>query len=274
MMQQLPDRISTPARTIGGAADVLRFEAVRFGYGRTPVVDGVSLAIGRGEIVGLLGPNGAGKTTLLRLAAGVLAAASGRVSLFGREIASLPRRERARQVAVVPQEARTAFDFTVREIVLMGRAPHLGVFGLEREEDLRAADAAMRAAEVERFADARLRELSGGEKQRVLIARALAQEAPLLLLDEPTAFLDLKHRLAIYRLAARLREERGLTVVAVSHDVNLASRFCERLVLLHEGRIAADGTPEEVITAARVAEIYGAAVSVLRHPESGTPIVV
>jgi len=271
MMHPASDRISTPA---GAAADALRFEAVRFGYGRTAVVDGVSLAIGRGEIVGLLGPNGAGKTTFLRLAAGVLAAASGRVSLFGREIASLPRRERARQVAVVPQEARTAFDFTVREIVLMGRAPHLGVFGLEREEDLRAADAAMRAAEVERFADARLRELSGGEKQRVLIARALAQEAPLLLLDEPTAFLDLKHRLAIYRLAARLREERGLTVVAVSHDVNLASRFCERLVLLHEGRVAADGTPEEVITAARVAEIYGAAVSVLRHPESGTPIVV
>jgi iron complex transport system ATP-binding protein len=265
-----PAEAATPG---AGGVPALRFDAVRFGYGARPVLDGIDLTVGAGEMVGLLGPNGAGKTTLLRLATGILHPASGEVRLFGREISSVPRRERARLAAVVPQEARATFDFTVREMVLMGRAPHLGLLGIEHAADLDAAEAALRATGLVELADARLREMSGGEKQRVLLARALAQEAPLLLLDEPTAFLDLRHRLEVYRLAARLRSERGLTIVAVSHDVNLAARFCPRLVLLHAGRIAADGPPEAVVTRETIRRTYGAEVTVLRHPSSGTPLI-
>jgi len=257
-----------------GAGAALRVEALRFAFEGPPVIDGVDLSVAPGELVGILGPNGAGKTTLLRLMTGALVPDSGRVELFGRDLPGIPRRERARRVAVVPQEARVVFDFTVQEIVLMGRAPHLGLLGIEREEDLAAAHEAMQFTDTEQFAEKRLAELSGGEKQRVLIARALAQQAALLLLDEPTAFLDIRHRLAIYRLTERLRAERGLTVVAVSHDINLAARFCPRLVLLHGGRVAADGRAEEVITRESMQRVYEADVRVLPDPETRRPMIL
>ena len=181
--------------------DALRLEAVRFSYGGPDVLDGIDLTVGKGELVGILGPNGAGKTTLVGLAPGALTPDLGSVRLFGDELTDISRRDRARRVSVVPQESRMVFDFTVREIVLMGRAPHLGLLGIERQEDLAAAEEAMSLTETDQLADQRMAELSGGEKQRALIARALAQEAPLLLLDEPTAFLDIKHRVQMYRLA-------------------------------------------------------------------------
>ncbi len=256
----------------GGEA--LRVEDLRFAYESKPVLDGLSLTVQRGELVGIIGPNGSGKTTLLRLVAGSLEPAAGSITLFGRDRTQLSRRERALKISVVPQESRAVFDFTVREIVLMGRAPHLGLLGIEGQMDRAAAEEALRATDTLEFADCRLTELSGGEKQRVLLARALAQEAPLMLLDEPTAFLDIRHRLALYHLVEKLRAERGLTVVAVSHDINLAARFCPRLVLLHQGKVAADGGASEVVTEENLRAVYRAEVRILEDPASGTPVIV
>jgi iron complex transport system ATP-binding protein len=258
----------------GHSRDALKVEALRFAYDGPQVLDGLDLKVERGELVGIIGPNGSGKTTLLRLISGTLEPASGVIRLFGQALDHLTRRERACTVSVVPQEARVVFDFTVREIVLMGRAPHLGLLGIEGKGDRQIAEEALEATDAAHLADARLAELSGGEKQRVLLARALAQEAPLMLLDEPTAYLDIRHRLELYYLVQRLRDERGLTVVVVSHDMHLAARFCPRLVMLHHGKVAADGTPQVVVTRENLRRVYQADVQILEDPTSGTPLVV
>lgn len=257
---------------MSGAA--LAMERVDFSYGRAPIVAGLDLTIATGTITGILGPNGSGKTTIVRLASAALRPASGRISVFGTELASLPSRERARRVAVVPQETYPVFDFTVEEIVRMGRAPHLGLFGLEGPRDRTIARDAMERCEVTEVATRSFRALSGGERQRVMLARALAQEARLLLLDEPTAFLDLKHRLAVYALLGRLHVEHGLTVVVVSHDINLAARYCDRLVLLRRGSIAADGTPAEVLRPDPIRAVYEVEVEIRTDPSSGRPFVI
>ena len=252
----------------------LEVEALRFAYDGPFVLDGLDLHVERGELVGIIGPNGCGKTTLLRLISGTLEPAAGAIHLFGQRLDDLPRRRRACMVSVVPQEARVVFDFTVREIVLMGRSPHLGLLGIESEDDRHIAEESLRATDTAYLGDARLAELSGGEKQRVLVARALAQQAPLMLLDEPTAYLDIRHRLDLYRLVERLRAERSLTVVVVSHDIHLAARFCPRLVMLHRGRVAADGPPAQVITRENLRRVYEADVRILEDPVSGAPLVV
>ena len=252
----------------------LAMERVAFSYGRAPILAGLDLTIEAGTMVGILGPNGSGKTTLVRLASAALRPSSGRIAIFGRELASLASRERAQQVAVVPQESHPVFDFTVEEIVRMGRAPHLGLFGLERPADRKIARTAMERCEVAHVAARSFLALSGGERQRVMLARALAQEARLLLLDEPTAFLDLKHRLAAYALLLRLHAENGLTVVIVSHDINLAARHCDRLVLLRCGAIAADGTPGEVLRPGPIRSVYEVDVEIRTDPSSGRPFVI
>ena len=257
--------MSTPA---------LAMERLSFAYGRTPILAGLDLTVATGTITGILGPNGSGKTTLVRLASAALRPTAGRISLFGNDLASLPTRERARRVAVVPQETHPVFEFTVEEIVGMGRAPHLGLLGLEGPQDRRIAREAMERCEVIQLAARSFRALSGGERQRVMLARALAQEARLLLLDEPTAFLDLKHRLAVYALLGRLHRENGLTVVIVSHDINLAARHCDRLVLLRRGAIAADGTPAEVLRPDPIRSVYEVEVEVRADPSSGRPFVI
>jgi iron complex transport system ATP-binding protein len=190
------------------------------------------------------------------------------------DLATITARERARKIAVVPQETRILFDFTVREMVLMGRGPHLGLFGIEGPRDREIARAAMETTRIDRLADRPFRTLSGGERQRVLIARALTQEPRLLLLDEPTAFLDLEHQLAVYDLLTHLNRESGLTLVLASHDVNLAARHCNRLVLLHEGRVFADGSPAEVLRAENFRAVYGVEVDLRPDPASGIPYVV
>jgi iron complex transport system ATP-binding protein len=252
----------------------LALEGVSFAYGRAPVLVDLDLSVEAGTITGILGPNGSGKTTLVRLASAALRPSAGHIAIFGTDIASLPSRERARLVAVVPQETYPVFDFTVEEIVRMGRAPHLGLFGLETPRDRTIAREAMERCEVTHVATRSFRALSGGERQRVMLARALAQEARLLLLDEPTAFLDLKHRLAVYALLGRLHRENGLTVVVVSHDINLAARHCDRLVLLRCGSIAADGTPAEVLRPEPIRSVYEVEVEVRNDPSSGRPFVI
>ncbi|HVQ34615.1 MAG TPA: ABC transporter ATP-binding protein [Candidatus Bathyarchaeia archaeon] len=256
------------------SAPALGFSGVTFGYGRTPVLSGLDLTIDRGEIVGLLGPNGAGKTTCVRLASGAVAAVSGRVDLFGDDVATLGARERARRVAVVPQETHPVFEFTVSEIVRMGRAPHLGFLGLEGPKDRELAHGAMRRCAIDHLADRSFRALSGGEHQRVLLARALTQGTPLLLLDEPTAFLDIKHRLVAYDVLVRLRDDAGPAIVIVSHDVNLAARYCDRLVLMRAGAIVASGAPEDVLTRAAIGEAYDVNVQIGADPATGRPFVI
>ena len=252
----------------------LDFRGVAFAYRRATVFDGLDLAIETATITGILGPNGSGKTTLVRLGSGALSPSSGSVTLFGNDLSELPSRRRAQQVAVVPQETYPVFDFSVEETVRMGRAPHLGFLGIERPSDLKIAREAMERCEVAGLASRSFRALSGGERQRVMLARALAQEAPLLLLDEPTAFLDLKHRLSIYARLSQLHREHGLTVVVVSHDINLAARYCDRLVLLRGGAIAADGAPEDVLRPDSIRSVYEVEVEIRTDPSSGRPFVI
>jgi iron complex transport system ATP-binding protein len=253
---------------------LLAARAVRFGYGDVPVLADVTLGLARGELVGLIGPNGCGKTTLVRLLSGVRAPDAGTVLLDGRPLAAFRARERARRLAVVPQDPSVGFGFTALEVVLMGRAPHLGPFGLPGPRDVAVAREAMALLDVAGVAARPLDELSGGERQRVLLARALAQAPDVLLLDEPTTHLDLRHQTGIYDVVHELRRTRGLAVLSVLHDLNLAAAYCDRLVLLAGGRVAADGPPAAVLTPALLESAYGTAVHVAVNALTGGPLVL
>jgi len=244
---------------------------VRFDYRGTPVFAGVDLILGSAGMTALIGPNGSGKTTLLKLLSGALRPQRGEVLLDGRPMAALPPRARARLVAVVPQETGMTFDFTVMETVLMGRTAYLGRFGVEGPDDLAAARRALERTGTLRFAGRLLSHLSGGERQLVLIARALAQTPRVLLLDEPTAFLDIRHRLEIYTLLSSLNRDEGLTVVTTSHDINLAARYCPRIVLLKQGTILADGPPAAVFRPEVLSEVYRTPLKVSFDGPSGIP---
>ncbi|HEY1269555.1 MAG TPA: ABC transporter ATP-binding protein [Candidatus Binatia bacterium] len=248
----------------------IEVEKLFFAYGRRRVLDGVSLAIQKGEMIGVLGPNGSGKTTLLKIFSGVLAAGGG-VRIAGRPVEAYSRGELSRMIAVVPQESEIHFPFTAAEIVLMARASHHGRLALENAADLEAARRSMAATDTAALADRWVHELSGGEKQRVMIARALAQEADILLMDEPAAFLDLKHQLGVFDLMRRLNRERGLTIVAALHDLNLSALFFPRLLLLENGKIHRDGAPEEVLTEDTIRQVYGVEVRVERRAPERRP---
>jgi cobalamin transport system ATP-binding protein len=248
----------------------IRIHDLSFAYKDKPVLDGISLSIDKGEMIGLIGPNGSGKTTLLKIFSAVLTA-SGEVQLNGRNIRTYGRRELSRLFAMVPQESQILFPYTVAEIVLMGRASYHSPLALEGKRDLEVARASVELTDCLSFADRYLHELSGGEKQRVIIARALAQEPEILLLDEPSAFLDLRHQVQVFELMRRLNRERGLTIVAALHDLNLAALFFPRLVMLSEGKIYRDGSPKEVLTEETIEEIYGIKVRVERDASSERP---
>jgi len=238
------------------------------------VLDEVSLSVERGLIVGLLGPNGSGKTTLLRMMAGLLVPDEGAVTLDGRAVGSLGRRELARRVALVPQETLAAFDHSALEIVLMGRYPHLGPFALDGADDVALAREAMAATGTSHLAARVFGTLSGGEKQRVVIASALAQAADLLLLDEPTASLDLGFQLEMAALLKRLNRERGTTQVLSTHDLNLAAALCDRIVLLKQGHVIANGPTAATLTAEHVAAVYGVQADIHFHARAGHLTVV
>jgi iron complex transport system ATP-binding protein len=257
---------------------MLAAEGVSFAYraGAPRVVDSVSLAIAPGAMVGVLGPNGSGKTTLLKLLSGTLMPSAGGVRFDGRPLGDWQRRELARRIALVPQETHAPFDFTVLDIVLMGRFPHLGTFTLEGPADLAIARQALAATGTTAFEDRPFATLSGGEKQRVVIAGALAQSPELLLLDEPTASLDLGHQLDVQLLLTRLNRDHGVTMVLSTHDLNLAAALCRELILLRDGRVLAQGPTEDVLTPEIVRALYGVEADIRRHPAAGhltiTPI--
>jgi iron complex transport system ATP-binding protein len=248
----------------------IRTENLAFAYKDRPVLDGVSLSIERGEMVGILGPNGSGKTTLLKIFSAVLRG-RGEVKINNRSIESYGKRELSRLFAMVPQESQILFPYTVAEIVLMGRASYHSPLALEGKKDLEVARASMELTDSLSFSDRYLHELSGGEKQRVIIARALAQEPQILLLDEPSAFLDLKHQVQVFELMRRLNREHGLTIIAALHDLNLAALFFPRLVMLRDGKIYRDGTPRDVLTEDTIEEVYGIHVRIQLDPSGGRP---
>ncbi|MFQ5838631.1 MAG: ABC transporter ATP-binding protein [Thermoplasmata archaeon] len=225
-------------------------------YDGVTALENVSLRVGPGEAMGVLGPNGSGKTTLLRALSGVLSPQRGTVLLDERSLLDLPNRQRAKLMGVVPQKSRVDFEFTAFEVVLMGRSPHLDRFAVETETDFRAVREAMEATGTWELEARPFGQLSGGEQQRVIVARALVQGPRILLLDEPTAHLDLRYQYEIMELITRLRKERQLLVVAVFHDLNMAARYCDKAVLLRRGRIYAAGTLEEVLTVENLAAVY------------------
>ncbi|HEX7486423.1 MAG TPA: ABC transporter ATP-binding protein [Vicinamibacterales bacterium] len=254
---------------------MLRAADVSFAYGPGQAgLHGVSIDVPRGGLVGILGPNGSGKTTLLRVLGGMLPAASGRVTIDGRDLARMPRRELARQIAVVPQETRLSFEYSALEVVLMGRYPHLGAFELESPEDVAIAREALAATGTLALEDRLFPTLSGGEKQRVIIASALAQSAGLMLLDEPTAALDPGYQIEIAALLRRVNADRGVTMAVATHDLNLAAGLCRHLVLLREGRVLAAGPTGEVLTRESVRALYDVEADVHFHEGVGHLMVV
>jgi len=235
------------------------------------LLDDIDLEVADGEWVSIVGPNGAGKTTLLRTVAGVMAA-TGAVELSGRHVGALSVRERSRIVAFVPQDPVVPPGMAVLDYVLLGRTPHIPFFGVERPGDLAAAGEVLEQLELTRFAWRPLETLSGGERQRAVLARALAQDAPVLLLDEPTTALDVGHQQEVLDLVDDLRASRGLTVVSTMHDLTVAGQYADRLVMLDRGRIVAAGAADEVLTEENVARHYGARVRIF-HDAGGLVVV-
>ena len=253
---------------------MLRVRGVRVAYEQRQVLLGVDLEVAAGEIVGLVGPNGCGKTTLLKAISRVLPLQAGEVVLGETDVTRLSARDLARQVAVVPQGAAPPPGFSAMDVAVMGRTPHLGFLAQESAADYDLAAAALGMVGAAGLRDRRVDELSGGERQKVVIARALAQEAPLLLLDEPTANLDIGQQVAVTSLLRQLVVAKGFAVLAAIHDLTLASLYCDRLALMAEGRIVASGPPAEVLTRENVGRVYGVDAVVLRRPPLTAPIVL
>ncbi|HML45243.1 MAG TPA: ABC transporter ATP-binding protein [Clostridia bacterium] len=247
----------------------LQTQELGMALGGKQIIEGVEVDVGRKEFVGLIGPNGSGKSTLLKCVYRVLQPSCGAVLLDGQELRRLRVRESAKRVAVVSQHNYYNFDFAVREVVLMGRAPHKRAMERDTAEDFHIVEEALRTVEMEDFADRAFSTLSGGEQQRVILARALAQQTPCLLLDEPTNHLDLKYQLQLMDIVKGLR----VTVLSAIHDLNIAAMYCDRLYVLKEGRILASGTPEEILTEALIWEVYEVRVEVLRAKGGGIHIL-
>ncbi len=250
---------------------IISAQDVNFSYGENTVIRGVSFSVDKSEITAIIGPNGSGKTTLLKLINGSLLPDKGEVGVAGKNTARYTRKEVAKRVAIVPQETSLVFPYYVEEIVLMGRFPHLGHYRFENKNDYNIVHEAMERTDTLSFASRRFNELSAGERQRVLIARALAQEPEVLLLDESTAFLDLKHQLRFLKLLRKLKIEKQLTIIFVTHDINLAAQHADKIILLYNGKIYAIGNPAEVISARNIKEVYEVDVLVDAGLQNGSP---
>ncbi len=242
-------------------------------YGDRVAVNDVSLEIDSGEMVAVIGPNGSGKSTLLRGIAGLIKPSSGEVLLDGTNIRDLAARDVARRLAILPQTLDAGLDLTVEELISRGRYPYLGMFRRATAADEEVVEWAIEATAVAELCDRTLDSLSGGERQRAWIALALAQEPELLLLDEPTTFLDIAHQVEVLTLLVRLNRERGITIVMAMHDLPQSAHYADRLIALRDGRVILDGPPATVITAEHVEKLFGVAVTVLRDPATGSPIV-
>lgn len=250
--------------------DVLGVECT---YGAVKVIEGMTFSIGRGCFAGIIGPNGSGKSTLLRCISRALQPARGTVLLEGESLYKMNPREAARKMAVVPQETAVSFPFTVEEIIMMGRSPHLRRFQGESKKDYEITNRSMDLTNTRHLAGRQVTAISGGERQRVIIAKALAQEPELILLDEPTSHLDINQQVEILGLLQRMNRGSGLTILAVFHDLNLAAQFCDLMILMQRGKAFRAGKPEEILTAESIKEVYGTRVLVKKHPVTGRPAI-
>lgn len=248
-------------------------ESVRFTYGESSALSGVDASIPSGSLTGIIGPNGSGKSTLLRILGSVLKPSSGKVLYGGADISSLPPMRRARSVGAVLQDHSAQYGFSVREVVEMGRFPYIGLFGGIKAADKAAVATAMQMCGVAKLSPRQVTSLSSGEKQRVFIARALAQEPEVMLLDEPTSHLDISYQLEIMEILRKLADK-GTTVVIVMHDLNLAGLYCDRLLALKSGSVVSEGPPDNVLTAENILEVYGVRAVVKNNPETSRPGIV
>ncbi|NOY99072.1 MAG: heme ABC transporter ATP-binding protein [Chloroflexi bacterium] len=253
---------------------MLKLHNLSVSYGARRVLHEVSLDVQAGEVVALIGPNGAGKSTLMRAVSGVIPAEGGRIRTNGDDLPALSPMQRARYLAVVPQSAALPPAFTVWETVLLGRTPYLNFLGQVSPADRETVRRALERVDALELAERRVGELSGGEQQRVLLARALAQSTPILLLDEPTAHLDLQYQASLLSLVRELAHTDNLAVLAALHDLNLAARYADRVVLLVEGRVIASGSPQQVLRPDLISQAYDWPVQVVRHPFSDSPLVL
>jgi iron complex transport system ATP-binding protein len=255
-------------------ARAIEFAGVSGGYRHADIFQDVSFAVREGSMSAIIGPNGSGKTTLLRAATGLLKHVNGRVMLFGKDVSSMAAEKRATLIGVVPQESFTPMAYSVEEIVTMGRTHAMSRWGGVSAEDRKIVEQSMIYTDVADMRSKAFPELSGGERQRVIIAMVLAQQPRVILMDEATSHLDINHRLEIMQLVERMNREHGVTVLMVSHDLNMASEFCERLLLIDHGRLVADGTPAEVLTEKMLRDVYHCGVKVERNSQSGSIMVV
>ncbi len=245
-----------------------------FAYAEEPVIKNISLDFQTGEFIGVIGPNGSGKSTLLKLIGGILPSPSDTVFFKNRELRQYKKKELAIAIAWIPQEKQMAFSFKVIDIVLMGRHPYLSPLSFEGEDDYRIAQDAMQQTQVAEFAGRSFNEISGGEKQRVMIASAISQKPEVMLLDEPTSALDIKYQMEILNILKRLNEQEGKSLILAMHDLHLASKFCKRLVLLKEGRVFCEGPPGAVLKKEILEEVYEVKVKIFHDDEDGSLLVV
>ncbi len=253
---------------------MIKLVSVSFAYNGKKTLDDTNLHIAKGEFVGVMGPNGAGKSTMLRLMSKVLTPSQGQVWVDGNPLEEISVQDLARKMAVLPAETFLAYDFTVEEVVRMGRAPHLGFFSDGGPRDADIVEEALTAVGIENLRGRNIHSLSSGERQRVFLAQALAQEPQIFLLDEPTVHLDIQHQLQTFRILKEWNQKRGMTIVVISHDLNIAGQFCSRLVMLHEGAVVVDGPPKEVLTEQHIRRVYEIHAQVMAHPKTGLPAIL
>jgi iron complex transport system ATP-binding protein len=253
---------------------MIKLVNLSFAYENLPVLQNFNCSINRGQFVGIIGPNGAGKSTLLKLLDRIITPQSGEIRLQSKLLVTYSRNELARIIGYVQQDFYTAYDYTALEIVLMGRFPHQKSWGFDSVEDIKIALEMMNTTDCHYLKDRKFMTLSGGEKQRVILASALAQEPEILLLDEPTAALDLKHQIHIYRILKRLQTEKQLTIITVTHDINLASQYCERILIIKDGKLHSDGNVQEVLKANILQDVYEIDLKIINHPDSGLPVIL
>ncbi|MFC1997790.1 ABC transporter ATP-binding protein [Chloroflexota bacterium] len=252
---------------------MLKIKSISVAYGSQIVLKEISLDVAPGEILALIGPNGAGKTTLVRAVSGTVSLASGQVSGGGQDLSRLTTAQRARILAVVPQARQLGGAYTVEQAVMMGRTAYMSWLGRESEADQAAVHLALQQAHLEDFAQRSIAQLSGGEQQRVLLARALAQSTPVLLLDEPTNHLDLQHQTNLLSLVKKLTQEKQLAVMMAMHDLNLVSFFADKVALIVDGRLICYGSPQDVIRADNISKAYQTPIEIVSHPVTGAPII-
>lgn len=264
---------SAPCQEGGILVAMLTITSLQVAYGSKVVLQDISLEVSAGEILALIGPNGAGKTTLVRAVSGTTPIVSGQVHINGQNLSKFKTAERARVLAVVPQARQLGGAYTVEQAVMMGRTAYMSWLGHESESDFAAVRLALRQTQLEDFAQRQIAQLSGGEQQRVFLARALAQATPVLLLDEPTNHLDLQHQTNLLSLVKKLAEEKQLAVMMAMHDLNLVSFFADKVALLVNGELKHCGTPQEIIQAEHISEAYQTPVEIVAHPVTGAPII-